>query len=325
MTGSRKKIWLGFFWGGLLILVAGAAFLVYVAIKEYVAEHSKLASVKINLEGLYKMAPFPSANNVEVEKQNLTTLQTALADFQAALAKQQVEPPDLNRPTVFMESFWQARSDLLNHAKSIGVSLPAGFGFGLDAYLKGAPPKPEHVPRLMQQLTMIKGLCEILYAAKVMSIEAIGREDFEEGGAEGGAPAGAPAGGGRRERRSAEADTRSGVDSNVRIVNPDAGLMAPGALFAKMRFVLIFKAKEDSVLQVLNTLASSGMFIVVNRVSWSAPKDQVSIRKQVIGKEEPGSEGSPSKGKDSRIVSGKESTLTIRLDLDVYRFTRKVE
>ncbi len=325
MTGSRNKVWLGFFWGGLLALVAGAAFLVYAAIKDYVVEHDKLASVKINLEGLYKMAPFPSLKNVDMEKQNLTTLQGALADLQKALAKHQVEPPELNRPTVFMESFWQARGDLLNHAKTLGVTLPAGFGFGMDAYLKGAPPKPEHVPRLMQQLAIIKGLSELLFAAKVISIDAIGREDFEGGGEDSDPAAPPQAAAGRRARRSGETASGGGSSANAMIVNSGAGLMAPGDLFAKMRFVLIFKAKEDSVVQVLNALASNGMFIVVDRVSWVAPRDQVSIRKQVFGKESAGLETPVARGKESRIVSGKKSTLTLRLDLDVYRFTRKVE
>jgi hypothetical protein len=314
---------LGLFWGGLLILVAGSGFLVYVAIKGYVAERGKLSSVKVNLEALYKMAPFPSKKNVELEKQNLTTLQSALDELQAALARQQVEPPELNRPTVFMESFWQARGDLLNHAKTLGVTLPANFGFGLDAYLGGTPPKPEHVPRLMQQLTMIKSLCDLLFAAKVSSIEAIGREDFESGGAEGETPGAPSAATGRRARRSSEPD--SGAHAAVMINNPNAGILTPGTLFAKMRFVLIFKGKEDSVLQVLNALASNGMFVVVNRVNWSAPRDQVSIRKQVFGKDAAGNETAPATGKESRIVSGKASTLTIRLDIDVYRFTRKAE
>jgi hypothetical protein len=327
VTGSQKKVGLSVFWGGLLLLAAGSAFLVYLAIKEYRAERDRLTSVKGSLEALYKMAPFPSSRNVDLETQNMGTLRTALGDLQAALAKRQVEPTELKQPTVFMESFWQAQRDLVNHAKTLGITLPAGFGFGLDAYLKGAPPKPDHVPRLMQQLTIIKSLTDLLFAAKVSAIDAIGREDFEGDGGVSAAEAAAPeAGGGRRGRRVAEA-ARGGADpsANVMMSNPGAGLLTPGELFSKMRFVLLFKAKENNVAQVLNALAANDMFIVVREMSWRAPRDQVTIRKQVFGEAAAGKDAPPGQAKESRIVSGREATLAIRLDLDVYRFTRKAE
>jgi hypothetical protein len=326
VTGSQKKVGLSVFWGGLLLLAAGSAFLVYLAIKEYRAERDRLTSVKSSLEALYKMAPFPSSRNVDLETQNMGTLRTALGDLQAALAKRQVEPTELKQPTVFMESFWQAQRDLVNHAKTLGIGLPAGFGFGLDAYLKGAPPKPDHVPRLMQQLTIIKSLTDLLFAAKVSAIDAIGREDFEgDGGVSAAEPAAPEAGGGRRGRRGTEAV--SGVDpgANVMMRNPNAGLLTPGELFSKMRFVLVFKAKENNVVQVLNALAANDMFIVVRDMSWMVPRDQVTIRKQVFGEAAAGKDAPPSQAKESRIVSGREATLAIRLDLDVYRFTRKAE
>ncbi len=322
MTGSQKKVGLSVFWGGLLLLVAGSGFLVYTAINEYRAERNKLAVVKGSLEGLYKMAPFPSASNVELENQNLGTLQTALTNLQAALSQNQVEPTELKQPTVFMESFWQAQRDMVNHGKTLGITMPQKFGFGLDAYLEGAPPKPDHVPRLMQQLTIIKGLCDMLFAAKVNSVEAIGREYFE-GEGEASAGEAAEATGRGRGRKGAEAV--SDVNARVMIFNPDAGVLKPGELYSTMRFALLFKAKENNAAQLLNALAANSMFIAVRRVSWQAPRDQVSIRKQVMNEETAGKDGPAEAAKESRIVSGREATLTIRLDLDVYRFTRKAE
>ena len=319
MTGSQKKVGLSAFWGGLVLLVAGSGFLVYLAINEYRTERDKLAAVKGSLEALYKMAPFPSVGNVELENQNLNTLQGELASLQESLAKNQVEPTELKQPTVFMESFWQAQRDLLNHGKNLGVTLPAGFGFGLDSYLKGAPPKPDHVPRLMQQLTITKELVEVLFGAKVTAIDAIGREEFET---EAAAPEPEVAARPRSRGRGAEA-----ADPNARVMmsNPDAGLLQPGALFSTMRFVLVFKAKENNVVQVLNALAANDMFVVVRRVSWQAPRDQVTIRKQVIKEDTAGKDAQAAQAKESRVVSGREATLTIRLDLEVYRFTRKAE
>lgn len=317
MTGSRKKVLLGLFWGGLLLLAAGSGFLVFLALKNYMAERGKLVAEKSNLEALYQMAPFPSQGNVEMETKNLATLQTALADLQTALARSQVEPTELKQPTVFMESFWSAQKDMLNHARSLDVSLPSGFGFGMDAYLKGAPPKPDHVPRLMQQLTIIKSLCDLLFAAKVTSIEALGREDFESEGAgdESSASEAPTSRRGRRTEAVAEAATR------VMMVNPAAGIMAPDALFSTMKFVVVFKAKESSVIQVLNALAAHDMFIAVKRITWNAPLDQVAIRKQVL--KEGAEPAVTTPAKENRVVSGREGTLTIRLDLEVYRFARK--
>ncbi len=318
MTGSRKKLFLGAFWGGLLLLAAGSGFLVFLALKNYMAERAKLGTVKSNLEALYQMAPFPSQENVEMEVRNLATLQTALAELQTSLARSQVEPTELKQPTVFMESFWAAQKDMLNHAKSLDVSLPAGFGFGMDAYLRGAPPKPDHVPRLMQQLAIIKSLCDLLFAAKVTSIEAVGREDFEGDATAESAASPEPATS-RRGRRSSDAVAETA--SRVMMVNPNAGIMAPDALFSTMKFAFVFKAKESSVVQVLNALAANDMFIAVKKVTWNAPMDQVAIRKQVL--KEGAENAAPSSAKENRVVSGRESTLTIRLDLEVYRFTRK--
>ncbi len=288
------------------------------------AEREKLSIAKVNLEELYKMAPFPSQANVELENQNQATLQAALGDLLSALALHQVEPAELKQPTVFMESFWQANRDMVNHAKTLGVTLPKDFGFGLDAYLQGKPPKPDNVPRLMQQLAIIKSLSDLLFAARINSIEAIGREVFEVEDSE--APVDAAAepaarSSGRRRAAEAAADPNAGVA----MVNPESGLLKPGDLFSTMKFTIVFKAKESNALQVINALAGHDMFMVLKRVTWMAPRDQVAVRKLVIGADATGKETEAAVNKENRVVSGRESILTVRLDLDVYRFTRKAE
>ncbi len=327
MTGSRKKIGLGLFWGGLALLMIGASALLVFAMRVFIAERSALITSQGRLEALYKMEPFPSAQNVEKEQQNLATLQTALGNLQTALARNQVEPAELKQPTVFMESFWQTQKEIVAQARAAGVVLPEEFGFGMDNYLKGTPPKPDYVPRLMQQLTITKSLCDILFQSKVTAIEAIGRERFEEEDEAASAGAGDPpstgVGRSRRPPRGGGGSTDS--RATVMMTNPQTGLMEPGALFATMKFVLLFRAKEDSALEVLNRLAAQPMFTVVKRVTWSAPRDQVTIRTKVIEKDRGTPETTAELGKESRVVSGRESTLTVRVDLEVYRFIRKAE
>lgn len=330
MTGSRKKLWLSLFWGGLLVLIAGASALLVFAMREYVDARERLTEGESGLEALYKMAPFPSEDNVELEKHNLDTLRKALNELQGALSRNQVEPAELKQPTVFMESFWQAQKEILAQARTAGVALPPDFGFGLETYLRGQPPKPDHVPRLMQQLTLIKAFCDLLFQAKVSAIDAVARESFEdaEAGAEADDAASAAVvyAGRRGGRRPGDAAAATDSRSALTMVNGATGLIPPDALFGKMKFVLVFKAKEDNVVDVLNRLAALPMFVVVTRVDWVAPKDQVQIRKKLIQQDQGGSAvPAEGQGKESRVVSGKESALTVRIDLDVYRFTRKAE
>ncbi len=332
MTGTqRKKTWLAVLGVGfLLALGADVVFLIWSMGRHKEAE-DRLEQQKRELAGLYGMAPFPSPENVEVESRNLEMLVGAFYRIQERLALRQVEPNlDLKQPTVFMDSFWQTRRDLLNQARAAGVELPKEFGFGFENYLKGTPPHPDHVPRLMQQLTIVRRLCDMLLQAKVTAIDAVGREVFEaEGDGEGPrSPPGAvpslrP---GRRPRGASAVPEEEGF---VNRFNSEAGLLKPGDLYATMRFVLLFRGREETVLQVLNALAAHEMFLAIDNLVWQAPVNQVTIRKRLFS---PGAgtsveevqRGVP-ESKESRIVSGREAVLTVRLEVDAYRFARRVE
>lgn len=328
MTGSqRKKTWLAVLGVGVLLLLASDVGFLLWSLRRYKEALNRLEQQKQELAALYEMAPFPSPQNVEREEKNLTLLTNALSRIQERLAARQIEPnPDLKQPTVFMDSFWQTRRDLLNKARTAGIELPKDFAFGFERYLQGTPPKPEHVPRLMQQLTIARRLCDVLLQSKVTAIDAVGREVFEsEEQEESSRSPFSVAPSPRTGRRPRIIEEES---SSANRFNPDTGLLSPGELFTRMRFALWFRAREEVVVQVLNALAAHEIFLAIDRLQWNAPLDQVTIRKRVIPgdrEEEKGILPAALESKESRIVSGREAVLTIRLDVEAYRFARRVD
>jgi hypothetical protein len=232
-----------------------------------------------------------------------------------------------------MAQFWDTRKELLDRAKTAGVSVPEGFAFGFGRHMPGNLPATPDVPRLTQQLRLVQALCETLYQARISELRGIGREEFETG--VGGAEEGSAPAGRARERRRPDATA-----ALANVPNPQAGLIPDRELFGRWHFVLHFTAKEAALRDVLNRLARGSLVIVVtrlelageefkpvqgtSRVPAAAPKSagrDAGRSAERPAASEPAAEETPQiLPRDLRLACGREGPMLVKLELDVYQF-----
>jgi hypothetical protein len=285
----------------LLVLVSVAGFFLYRGIAHFARSEKELAAARQDLDRLYSRDPFPSAENVAQERQNLEALSAEFSNFVERLSVGQMEPQDRS-PREFMDVFWKTQQALMADARRHRVLLPDNFLFGFDAYGAGKPPESNNVPRLTQQLGVITNLCNVLYEAGVTDISALTREPFDTSAA-GADPAAEAAAG--------------------------AGLFAPNSLHAKMRFGLEFRASEAAVIAVLNRFANSALFVVVAEVQMAADGAGVTLAGRALSEAPPRARSvaatEDSAAKKDRIVAGTERPMKVRMAVDVYRFRKGTE
>jgi len=295
---------------GLLFLGA-VALLVYGFI-QFSEVKSSLWQAKSTLDMLYDRKPFPSHENLKMEKLNYETLQQELAGLQSGLGASQVEPVGQS-PVLFINQFFETQKSLLAHAASDNIAVAKGFDFSFGRHLAGNLPAPQDVPRLTQQLKIVEVLCNILYTAKISKLGGIGRQEFEVDAS--GAAVPKPPAQGRA--------TASQIDVK-NIVDPSAGVIPPGQLYGRWHFTFQFSGRESSVMNVLNGLAKCPVIILVTRLNIEGD-DKLFTRKEVVATkvdDDPmAAKGAP-KGKDYRIVCGREALLNVKLELDVFQFAK---
>ena len=292
---------------GLLFLGA-VAVLVLGFMKFYEAE-TRLGQSTESLDSLYGRNPFPSRANLKLEQANIAEIQKALAGLEQAMAAGQAEPVNQS-PAQYVPLFFKTREGLLAKARAAGIGVPENYHFGFGRHMAGDLPSPKDVPRLSQQLKIIEALCTILYDAKISRLEALSRQEFEGEVA----PAPTPQKLGPGKGKATAAELKNVADAN-------AGLVMPGQMFGRWHFVLQFSGKESAVMNVLNGIARSPLFMVVTRLAVEGDENLFDRKEPVVRDGEEGAvEKDVPKSKDYRIVSGRDSRLDVKMELDVYQF-----
>lgn len=262
---ANKKIVIAAIGGVLLLLFIFAAIMLFRGIRQFGVAEANLAAARSTLDGFYKRQPFASDDNVATIKSNAESIQEWTRDLLDVAKRKQVDPDPTKSPSVFINMLAKVRNSLQAKAQQSGVEIDPEFGFGFDRYVKGEPATTDFVPRLIQQLMIINGVCNILIDEKAKEIQSIEREQFD--GVRGAAASGQRA---RRSRRVASAAPNVGMlrASAVPAGKPSsmAGKFEEDALDTKMKFVFSFTSKEHSLLNILNKLTRSEMFIVVTSV-----------------------------------------------------------
>jgi len=239
----------------VVVLLVVAAFLLVRGIMQFNDSEAKLVVAKQRLQELYDKKPFSSQPNVNKEKENVAILNEWFLKLTAVLRKGQIEPVQKS-PSTFMSLLQGMKPELIRQANEFSKVVSDDFGFGFERYLdtSSALPEPNDVPRLTQQLTIIEKLCGVLFSEKIEQLSVLQREVFETG-----PDAGAASPGG-----SYVAKAKAGVAP--KLVNKGAGLLGEEDLYAKLHFIVEFKAMESVVLNIMNKLANHEMFIVVSSV-----------------------------------------------------------
>lgn len=300
---------------GLLFL--GAVALLVLGFLKFYEAQSVLEQSKGTLESLYDKNPFPSHKNFELERANIESVRTELTALQAALGEGQVEPSGQN-PAQFVNLFFETQRGLLSKATVATITVPKNFDFGFGRHMAGNLPAPQDVPRLTQQLKVVETLCNILYDAKISKLSGIARQEFEVDATANAAPAPKPAPGRGKPVVAAPMDLKNIVDAS-------AGVVPQGQLFGKWHFAIQFSGRESAVMNTLNGLARSPMFVVVTRLTIQGDEKLFSRKESVAvkaGADEPPEVKQAPKSKDYRIVSGRDAQMDVKLELDVYQFAK---
>ncbi len=229
--------------------VAGAGFLLYDEIDRFQRVHEEVDAAVRNLNTFYEKKPFPSAANVERERNNVAInakwLETLLGD----LRKTELHVTQVS-PAIFLTLLDDMKKNLNTLAEEKGVSIPSPFEYGFDRYARGDLPRPSDVTRLNEQLLIMQALCQILFEGGATRLRQVLREEFEE---REGADAAALSPRRKAQERARERAIRGAA----------ADVASVSSLYTKQRFVFVCDAKEAALIQILNRIACLGPFAVV--------------------------------------------------------------
>lgn len=314
------------------VLVAVVAFLLYGEIDRFNTVKGEVDSAVKTLRNFYRNKPFPSAANVELERKNVDVIGQWMRTLTDDLRKDDVKVVQVS-PAILLTVLSEAKKALVKEAEKQGTTLPAGFEFGFEKYAQGLMPSPTDVTRLNEQLLIVQSLCMVLFEEGATALTRVTREEFEQQSA----PAGAA---GALTPRQLALQKLQGQQK----VAGDKGL------YTKQSFTLEFRAKEKSVVNILNRIAKLGAFAVVTfldiqsegtgvKPSPTGTAEDAGAVRTGAGGVNPSAAKVEVKGKkteggdtaipeivfpprDERIVSGPtlEQPLKVRMDVSVYKF-----
>ncbi len=309
--------------GGIALLAAGWVLLR--GVLRFNEAAGALNDAKQQLTGYYREAVFPSAENVQREQANTAQIRTWFDGLMATLREGNVIRTERS-PSQFKSVLEKAQERLWREARAAGTELPAGFAFGFDRYTaSGTLPRPDDVPRLTEQLILVTRICKILFDHRVKEVRVLERALFEEEAAAvtAAGPSVSPAMSGRRTAAGGGRGPSSARE--VRSSGMPPGLIPDGGLFGKYRFVLEFNAKEAALVNILNALASSPVFTVVNvvRIAKDVPPLMPTVAEPPVTP--PAAGGAPSTPMHlgpNYPVSGLEMEIPmrVRFELDIFKF-----
>jgi len=321
----------------------GAGFMLYKGITDFNESRNNLDKLKTSLERHYKAEIFPSQENVKIELGNSDQADEWFNNLISTLSKGNIISSERS-PSKFITTGNVVRSSLEKKARKAGTVMPdskSSFAFGFERYTRndGTMPKSEEVPRLIEQLVIINRICTILFENNIKEISSVKRDVFESVGDPGAENTAEAAGrsrgrGGRSRSRDSRTSRGSGDGGSSADVS-QVGIIGDDALYAKMHFVFEFRAKEKALLDILNALSTSKMFVVVTSVSLSkktpelVPKivEPVDAEDDALGfgsrhpKKEDKPVVAPKLGPNYPVCGIKmEIPMDIHLELDVYKF-----
>ena len=275
------------------------------------------------LQGIYSSKVFPNDENIARVKQDEKALELWLGTASNLVHKGDLHV-EKETPPSFKQKLQSTVRSLSAHPGSVNGKVVAnGFNFGFDKYLgeSASLPMQEHVDHLTQQLVIIDMICKELYAAKIMALEKVEREAFEEQGTV----------------QKAQEDT--GRNNKRRRRDEPAGHAVKAAVasrpspssdsFTKQRFSFVFKARPDAFVDALNRLAAMDLFVVVAETEFRKTDDPLTKREGKKKDKEDAAAGTAAAAVDPATVPHAERIVTdpeleppvsVKLDIDVFSF-----
>ena len=274
------------------------------------------------LKDIYGSKVFPSDANIERVKEDQKALEAWLGTVSNLVHKGDLQVGKETPPS-FKQLLLDTVRSLSAQPGSIGGKVvPAGFFFGFDKYLgeSASLPAPEHVDRLTRQLKIIERICRELYAAKILSIESVARETFEEGASSDKS----------QDDSSPSKRKRPKKNEKPAAVKPAAAAQA-GDLYSKQRFTFVFKARPEAFVEALNRLAAMDLFVVVAETEFRKADDPLTKREATKKAKDSSAANAAAAAapvdpasvpQSERIVTdpGLEPPVSVKIDVDVFSF-----
>jgi len=275
---------------------------------------SELDSAHRELEKICKEKIFPNANNIERIQEDQEMLETWIEAVTNQLATSDIPLTDAT-PAKFKSDLEDAIRELVRNSAAQGrpARVTPDFRFGFDKYRGDVLPERADVPRLNQQLDIIKLLVAELYEANVVRLDVVTREVFEAGATTTREDSGTSAR--RSNRRPADGGGTAA-----------AARPAAGDMFESQRFTVALEAHPDTFADVLNRLATMDIFVVVSEVDIKKTADSVARREPSAREATSRQTNQFTDDSDAppvvQIVTNPqdEPPVTVRLVLDVYSF-----
>lgn len=297
------------------------------------------------LKDVYNQEIFPSKDNVKVLQDNLAELESARAMLRTQLETFNVAAPTNASSPVFVRKLRDLVENKIKKAPLVeGKKCVAGnFTFGFERYLGESPDMPTEaqVPRLFQQLIIVSKLTDVMFDAGVIQIKSIQREAFDGGSTS--SPRDDDEGGRRGRRRRSSSDDEESVSAVV-----VDGYSIDEKLYNAQHFTFKVVARQNSMMDVLNRIASLDMFAVVTDIKIHKSGNELRVP-GTTGSGEDKKENSRSRSSSrtksesvqqaeaeptisdlpagQRLVSGPEidAPLEVTIDIDVYGFKKEAE
>ncbi len=312
-----------------LVAVIAAAVILFNGLSEATRTRNQRDDARRRLESFYQSDPFPSAENVEIEKNNLATARDWSRSLLDELQHADIRVTE-RQPRVFSSRREAIIADLIASAP-VGEAgekvVTADFAFGFDAYKGGQSADTAHVQRLIRQLLITEQLIRAAYDSKVLRISGISRDQFESGSSAAG-PAGVQ-GGGRRGGR------RGGPDPVVEEAAVPSGHVIEGPVpMTVERFTMQLTANEVSLVELMNRIAKLPVFAVITRMDFNKqgsdykpPAQEREATGSGIGTGQAAIANPLPISRTARLVTGRdrEASLSVTLDIEVYSFAGEEE
>jgi hypothetical protein len=270
---------------------------------------------------IYRAKVFPNPENIDRVKEQQKELEAWLASVGEQLHKGDLPDENLT-PATFKQNL-QKTVRSLSRQPGIrnGSVVKQDFHFGFDQYLgeSNQLPKREDVARLTTQLGMIETISRELYSAKILSLDAIKRDAFDDAAV---VTEEEPNRDDRRRRNRPPSNSGQKVEQPQSVAKQ---VHIPDGLVEKESFTFEFTATAESYVAALNKLSSMDMFVVIVESTFAKTGDQL---KKLDEKPKSGIEDAVDKKKLSdmshaeRAVTNpsQDHPVSARLVIDVYTF-----
>lgn len=308
-------------------LCIAAAVFVYLSFSAAKGMEERRNQTFNDLQAIYNSKAFPSDGNIASVKKEQQELEGWLASVSNSLhgGTEAAEPGLTN--VRFKQILQDAVRSLAREGKS---SVAPDFKFGFDSYLGESDtlPDPANVARLDGQLGVIRGLVRNLFEARVIKLEAVGRELFDAAKKDDQSAAEVQNTGRRGRRRGAASET---ADDDTAKAAATAIHVSDSGLYSGETYTLQFLARPAEFTEVLNRLASDSLFVTVKSVDVRKTEDILARQAEERKKQEQqAGSGAAAAPKDlskvshaDRIVCDptRDAPLRVKLTVDVYSFS----